>query len=102
MISGRKRPNMPRTVDEAAELLISDLLIQHLKAFSKMSEDDFDLMCEKVTPYLLEEFQLWQGNDLLLESCLATEETEFDDPARIILESVKRKLRDLSGFLVIT
>lgn len=93
---------MPRTVDEAAELLISDLLIQHLQALSNMTEDDFDLMCQEVTPYLLDEFKLWQGNDRLLESCLNRAGDSLSDPARIILDSVKKKLRDFNCFVVIT
>ena len=91
---------MPKTVEEAAELLISDLLIQHLQALSEMSEDDFELMCEKVSPYLIEEFGLWQGNDALLESCFKA--CDVDDPARIILDQVKKLLKDFHGFLVIT
>lgn len=91
---------MPGTVEEAAELLISDLLIQHLQALSEMNDDEFDLLCEKVTPYLIDEFRLWQGNDSLLESCLKTSDT--GDPARIILNRVKHILKDFHGFLLIT
>lgn len=67
-----------------------------------MTEDDFDLMCHEVTPYLLDEFMLWQGNDQLLESCLKRAGDGQDDPARIILESVRNKLSDLNCFVVIT
>jgi hypothetical protein len=102
MFNEKTRRRIPRTVDEAAELLISDLLIQHLQALSNMTEDDFDLLCDEVTPYLLDEFNLWQGNDQLLESCLKRAGDRDDDPARIILESVKKKLRDFNCFVVIT
>jgi hypothetical protein len=92
---------VPRTVEEAAQLLLSDLLIQHLQALSQMSKSEFEDLCDRVTPYLIEEFRLWQGNDALLNSCLS-HDTEEDDPARTILNKVKEILCDFHGFLVIT
>lgn len=101
MFNEKTHPRMPKTVDEAAEILISDLLIQHLQTLSQMDDEDFDLLCEKVTPYLLEEFKLWEGNNHLLESCLKADKGG-NDPARIILKTVKDKLHDFSCFLLIT
>ena len=92
----------PKTVNEAAELLISDLLIQHLNSLSKMSEQEFNRLCDHVTPYLIDEFQIWQGNDDLLASCYQFDDTDLSDPARIILERVRQMLNNFSGFLVIT
>jgi hypothetical protein len=102
MTEKRERSRKPRTVNEAAELLISDLLIQHLHSLSCMTEKEFNLLCEHVTPYLNEEFQIWQGNDDLLESCYRQDSEEFDNPARVILNRVKEMLSNFSGFLVIT
>jgi hypothetical protein len=91
----------PQTVDEAAERLISDLLIQHLNALSHMDDETFDTLCDQVTPTLLEEFEIWQGNDALLSSCYQHGESDRDDPARIILNRVKELLSDFNGYLVI-
>jgi hypothetical protein len=91
----------PQTVEEAAQLLLSDLLIQHLQTLSQMSPGEFEELCDSVTPYLIDEFRLWQGNDALLNSCLAQDASD-DDPARIILKKVKDILCDFHGFLVIT
>jgi hypothetical protein len=91
----------PRTVEEAAQLLLSDLLIQHLQALSQMSKNEFEDLCDRVTPYLIDEFGIWQGNDALLNSCLS-HDTHETDPARIILNKVKEILCDFHGFLVIT
>ena len=102
MFDKKARYRMPTTVDEAAELLLSDLLIQHLQALSDMTESDFDNLCDKVTPYLIEEFQLWQGNEALLQSCFKVSGAEEQDPARVILARVKKILKDFHGFLVIT
>ncbi len=92
----------PRTVNEAAEQLLSDLLVQHLQTLSRMSEKEFNMLCDHVTPYLNEEFQIWQGNVDLLDSCYRQCHTENEDPARIILNRVKEMLTNFNGFLVIT
>jgi len=102
MIERKERCRKPRTVNEAAELLISDLLIQHLHSLSCLTEKEFNSLCDQVTPYLNEEFQIWQGNDDLLESCYRQESEKFDNPARVILSRVKEMLNNFNGFLVIT
>ena len=101
MIEKNVDRQVPRTVEEAAQLLLSDLLIQHLQTLSQLSEGEFEELCDRVTPYLIEEFQLWQGNEALLNSCL-NHDSGVDDPARIILNKVKDILCDFNGFLVIT
>jgi hypothetical protein len=102
MFNKKARYRLPKSVDEAAELLLSDLLLQHLQTLVQMSEDDYDRLCEKLAPYLLEEFQIWQGNDDLLDSCYSFSEDPIEDPTRIILNRVKKMLQDFNGFLVIT
>ena len=102
MYAKKSRYRLPNNVDEAAELLVSDMLIQHLQALSRMTDSDFELLCEKVTPYLIEEFRLWQGNDELLESCCRHIDDDVHDPARVILNRVKQILQDFHGFVVIT
>lgn len=101
MFEKQTKKQTPSTVDEAAQLLLSDLMIQHLQALSEMTEGDFDMLCEYVTPYLIEEFKLWQGNDALLASCFNRNQEEAD-PARIIMNRVKDMLSDLNGLLIIT
>ena len=93
---------LPKSVDEAAELLLSDLLLQHLQTLMQMSEDEYDRLCDKLAPYLLEEFKIWQGNDALLDSCYGQCLSTAEDPTRIILNRVKKMLEDFHGFLVIT
>ena len=103
MFDKKKSPPMPHTVEEAAELLLSDLLMQHLQSLSQMTESDFDRLCDQVAPYLIEEFKLWQGNEPLLDSCYSQQNDAGEvDPARIILNRVKQILHDFNGFLVIT
>ena len=100
MFDKNTHDRIPQTVEAAAELLLADLLMQHLHALSKMTENDFEQLCDQVAPYLIDEFKLWQGNDALLHSCFLRQNDELD-PARIILGQVKKMLRDFHGFLVI-
>ena len=102
MTNKNKCHAMPQTVEAAAELLLSDLLMQHLQALSSMTEPDFDRLCEHVAPYLIDEFKIWEGNDALLMSCYSRQDEDEADPARIILNRVKQMLHDFNGFLVIT
>jgi hypothetical protein len=102
MHSKKVRQRLPGNVDEAAELLISDLLLQHLQTLSQLSDEQFELLCDKISPYLLEEFKVWQGNDQLLGSCFLQVDVDSNDPARVILARVKQMLQDFHGFLVIT
>jgi hypothetical protein len=102
MIEKKNQSRNPRTVNEAAELLLSDLLIQHLNALSQMTEQEFNLLCDHVTPYLNDEFKIWQGNNDLLESCYRSGKDICVDPARVILNRVKDMLNNFNGFLVIT
>jgi hypothetical protein len=92
---------LPKSVDEAAELLLSDLLLQHVQTLMLMSENDYDQLCEKLAPYLLDEFQVWQGNNDLLDSCYKYSEDAAEDPTRIILNRIRHILQELHGFLVI-
>ena len=102
MQAKKERYRKPRTVNEAAEQLLSDLLVQHLQTLSRMSENEFNKLCDHVTPYLNEEFQIWQGNSELLDSCYRQSKAVNEDPARIILNRVKDMLTNFNGFLVIT
>ncbi len=102
MIEKSEHHSLPHTVEEAAELLLSDLLLQHLHALSTMTESDFDHLCDQVAPYLIEEFRIWEGNHALLDSCFSQSDGEEVEPARIILKRVKEILHEFNGFLVIT
>jgi hypothetical protein len=96
--------NLPRTVDEVADLLISDLPPQEMATLSGMTENDFVRLYDSVANYVLDEFKVWTGNEDLLESCLDQVSTEDQntDPAMIILRRVWQKLNDFPEILIIT
>jgi hypothetical protein len=95
---------MPKTVDEAANRLIADLSILDQEILSKMDEDEFDRFYEAVATCILDDFNLWTGNDRLLISCYTVEKGDNgdDEPARIILKKVKQKLQHTDGIVIIT
>lgn len=102
MFNKKVNYRLPKSVDEAAELLLSDLLLQHLQTLVQMSENDYDRLCDKLAPYLLEEFRIWQGNNDLLDSCYNCCDDETVDPTRIILDRIKKMIQDFDRFLIIT
>ena len=97
--------NLPQTVDEVADLLISDLPPREMNTLSDMSENEFFRLYNSVANYVLDEFKIWTGNDELLASCLnqVTGETRSSeaDPAMIILRRVWQKLNDFPEIVII-
>ncbi|MBL0715162.1 MAG: hypothetical protein JJV98_15850 [Desulfosarcina sp.] len=98
------RHSLPRTVDEVADLLISDLPPQEMVTLSGMGENDFVFLYDSVAQYVLDEFKIWTGNDKLLESCMdqISEDNQTTDPAMIILHRVWQKLNNFPEILIIT
>jgi hypothetical protein len=92
---------MPATVDEAAELLISDLTTQQMTAMAEMSDQAFDQLCDQLVPYLQHDFRLWTGNERLLIDCLAGADNHAStDPMRIIMECMRSKLQMVNDVII--
>ena len=101
MIDRFRRFRQPKTVDEAVDVLISDLTTQQMAAMADMSDVQFDLLCEQLVPHLQHDFQLWSGNEQLLIACF--ESVRFNtstDPMRIIMERMRSRLRSANGVLI--
>ena len=101
MIDRFQRFRQPKTVDEAVDVLISDLTTQQMAAMADMSDVQFDLLCEQLVPHLQHDFRLWSGNELLLVSCF--EAVRFDtstDPMRIIMDRMRSRLKANNGLFV--
>lgn len=95
---------LPQTIDQAADLLISDLLTDHVEAMASLSNDEFESLYQGVAPFLIDEFRLWSGNDMLLAACMeeCTKCGENPDPARVILKRVVERIGDTEGIIIIT
>lgn len=95
---------LPQTIDQAADLLISDLLTDHVEAMASLSNEEFESLYQGVAPFLIDEFRLWSGNDILLAACMDACSScgENPDPARIILKRVVERIGDTEGIIIIT
>lgn len=104
MIERNKKYDLPRSADEAADLLVSDMMTREMDILSNMSEREFDELYASVAEYILDDFKIWAGNDELLYSCLAQAEsdTEKTEPAWVILRKVKEQLADVSEVMIVT
>lgn len=104
MYEKKRRFRIPRTVDEAARLLIADLSAGHQQALAHMDDTDFKRFYNSVGKYILADFEIWSGNEELLGSCYRAtrKRSTANDPAWIILERVREILRAASGVIIIT
>ncbi len=104
MFKKNSKYQIPKSVDEAAETLIADLLTCHVDSINALDEKEFNRLYKAICPYMIDEFKIWSGNDQLLSSCLqeAGLDTENFDPAKIILKKIKAKLMDTYGIIIIT
>ena len=104
MIERKKRYDLPRSADEAANLLVSDLMTQEMDILSHMNEDEFNQLYASVAEYILDDFKIWAGNDELLYSCLTQAETEAEktEPAWVILRKVREQMADVSDVVIVT
>lgn len=100
----KERYERPRSCDELVDLLMSDLMIEHLAILAHMTEDEFERFYDEVAGHIIEEFDLWTGNDALLHSCLFSEsdDDEEPDPARVILKKMREQVREENGVIIIT
>jgi hypothetical protein len=102
-----EKPNMkplPQTVDEVADLLISDLPPREMATLSNMDEDAFLHLYDSVANFVLDEFKVWTGNSALLASCMERVDkgNRSADPAMIILRRVWQKLAEFPEIVIIT
>lgn len=102
MIDRFRRFTQPATVDEAVQLLISDLNPQQMAAVADLGDDEFDRLCRRLVPHLQYDFRLWNGNDALLLSCF--EQVDFNtgtDPMRIIMDRMRALLQSHQDVIIV-
>lgn len=101
MIDRFKRYQLPATVDEATDVLLSDLTTQQMAAMAEMDDKTFDALCDQLVPHLQHDFRLWSGNDRLLIDCFEiVDNNTSTDPMRIIMEQVRLKVQSLSDIII--
>ena len=91
------RLHSPRTVDQAMDRLISEMSLKDKVSFANMEEEDLIFLHPTLGKYIRDKFGLWSGNEELMESCrslLREEKIHEDSASLLIIEELRRKLRE--------
>jgi len=92
---------LPSTVEEAVNILVSDLTTQQMAAMGDMTDAEFDQLCEQLVPHLQHDFRLWEGNERLLNSCFENADNLIStDPMRIIMEAMRLRIQSLDDIFI--
>ena len=92
-----KLPLSPETVEEAVDLLISDLDLKDRARLSNSALDDLLGWNAELPDCVGKHFKLWSGNTELLVSCRAvSSENVFrdDDVRKVVIRGLWKKLRE--------
>jgi hypothetical protein len=87
----------PRTVGEAIERLMNELPLKDSVQIANMAEVELDALNMRLGQYIRNNFRLWTGNDLLMDSCrLISGEKDLhpDTASQIIIDELWKKLRE--------
>ena len=90
-----KERRTPCSVDEAAQMLISDFLSQHLQHLSRMTDEDLERLCRKFLPQIQAEFAYTETE--------AGKINAYDeDSLRLLLDRMKDLLSEFRGLFILT
>ena len=88
---------LPRSVQEAVNILYEDLLLKERVVLANLSEEELDSTIYLVlAKSIRKEFGLYNGNERLIRSCqeyLGREYDTFEDPAMVIIKELWKKIR---------
>ncbi|MCB2168424.1 MAG: hypothetical protein KQI78_12250 [Deltaproteobacteria bacterium] len=90
----------PSSVLEAAHLLIQQLPHEDIIAISKMSIEEVAFLNLSLGTYIRNEFGLWEGNVVLMESCADEADKESlhqDEASAVIIAKLALELRKTNG-----
>ena len=90
-----KERRIPFSVDEAAQMLISDFLTQHLQLLARMTDEDLERLCRKFLPQIEAGFPCMETEAGIINDC-------DDDSLRAILERMKDLLSEFRGLFILT
>ena len=94
----------PESVQEAIEILISDLPLKEKTTIANMLEEELIKLNAHLGRDIMETFGRWSGNDKLVESCLELADYPLhdeDDAAAVIVKELWLKLRQTHKLRII-
>lgn len=101
MIDRFRRYQLPATVDEAVDLLISDLTTQQMATMGEMTHQEYEKLCDQLVPHLQHDLRLWSGNDRLLLSCFEIVDNNTQtDPMRIIMDAMRDRVQSIGDSII--
>lgn len=95
---------VPRTVQEAVQLLIAQLALKEKATIANMVESELINPHPSLKRYILNKFDLWSGNNQLVESCQTKAGYPLhneDDAAAVIIRELWRRLKETHKLRVI-
>jgi len=96
--------NIPKTVDEAVEKLISELKLSDRVFIARLKREDLYVLQISLGAHIRQEFGLLAGNRNLIHSCRVVSESDTltaDQGVEIILEALWKELRRTHAIRVI-
>jgi hypothetical protein len=100
----RATPIMPETLEQALDILISELPLKSKSAIANMEQEELVYLYPSLSEFVRYKFGLWFRNNALLESCLLfVDEDDFneDDSPAIIIKELWKKLRKTHALRVV-
>ena len=88
---------VPKTVDQAVEILISNMPLRDKVIIANMKIEDLAALHLSLGNYIRNRFELWSGNKALLDSCRSyseISEIHADDASSIIITALWNALRE--------
>jgi len=92
----KARNNIPMTVEEAIDRLVEKLPLKDRTKIAKMDKSDLAVLHMTIGPHIRDEFELWEGNDELSNSCRELsgyDQLHMDTVSKMIIDLLWARLR---------
>jgi hypothetical protein len=84
----------PKSIEEALDVLVSEMPLRDRVMIANMSRDDVGFLHLSMGDYIREKFGLWGKNEALIASCRAVEGPNYEGiPSMVIVRELWKKLR---------
>ncbi|HJX33919.1 MAG TPA: putative molybdenum carrier protein [Desulfatiglandales bacterium] len=101
---GQAEQIMPDTVDQAVDMLISEMKLREKTSIANMPEAQLIYIHLTLGNYIRNKFGLYSGNDALTQSCreiLGKNKIQEDEASYIIIRELWRKLHDTHSLRIV-
>jgi hypothetical protein len=94
--SYKATPFLPRTVDQAVDILIKEMTLFDKTSIARMEEHDLVDIHLSLGSYIRTTFGLWSGNEALLQDCRSKsdkEDMQENEASSVIIQELWKQLR---------